>query len=621
MLSLAALGSCKKFLDIVPDDVATIENAFTMRTTAMQYLYTCYSYMPQQSSPSNNPGFVAGDEYVFLNTNRDRIARGNQSMSSPYLDYWSGASGGQPLFEAINDCNTFLDNIGKVPDMEDWERKQWAAEVMFLKAYYQFYLLRMYGPIPLMKKNIPITASAEELKVKRQPVDSCFDYIIQLIDSAENYLPLTISNPTQELGRITLPIALAMKAKILVYAASPLFNGNPDYATFTDQDGKPFFNPVYDPSKWTKAAEACKEAIDACTSAGNELYYYNQSITQYNVSPEITTQMNIRNSLCEKWNKEVIWANTQSMTTSLQNYATPRGLDPAFIGTNTLYGDYSIPLKIIENFYSKNGVPITEDKDWDYSKRFDLSVVPDTDRYEMIPGYTTANLNFDREPRFYADLAFDGAIWYGQGRYTEDSTKPFWTVEGKLGQAQSRVTNTYYAISGYLPKKVVNYTSVIGNSYTVTAYPWPILRLADLYLLYAEALNESNDAPVPEIYTYLNMIRARAGLNTIQESWDNHSTNPLEYTTKDGLRKIIHQERCIELAFEGQRFWDILRWKESVQTFNGPITGWDVDQSDVTAYYKEKVLYTRSFKLRDYFWPISQNEIIHNSNLIQNPGW
>src|SRR5690606_3451848 len=167
--------------------------------------------------------------------------------------------------------------------------------------------------------------------------------------------------------------------------------------------------------------------------------------------------------------------------------------------------------------------------------------------------------NFDREPRFYANLGFDGGIWYGQGRFTDDANGGYLFVSSKKGDPASNVTNNTYNITGYWAKKLVNYTNVINEStYTRTQYPWPVIRLANVYLLYAEALNEV-DGPSSEVYRWIDMIRERAGLDGVVESWADHSNNPSKPASQEGLREIIHQERLIELAFEGQRFWDLRR--------------------------------------------------------------
>jgi hypothetical protein len=146
------------------------------------------------------------------------------------------------------------------------------------------------------------------------------------------------------------------------------------------------------------------------------------------------------------------------------------------------------------------------------------------------------------------------------------------------------------------------------------------MKLNDLYLLYAEALNEVS-GPSEEVYTYINKIRARAGLQTVQASWSVYSNNPTKYTTQAGLREIIQRERSIELMFEGQRFWDLRRWKTATTELNKPITGWDLFQESPEGYYREQLIYNQTFRLRDYLWPINENALLANPALVQNPGW
>jgi len=171
-------------------------------------------------------------------------------------------------------------------------------------------------------------------------------------------------------------------------------------------------------------------------------------------------------------------------------------------------------------------------------------------------------------------------------------------------------------------KKYVNYQNVIGagTAYSVITYPFPIIRLSDLYLLYAEALNESA-GPTADVYDYVNQVRARAGLGTVQDSWTTYSNNPTKFTTTDGMRAIIHQERLIELAFESQRFWDLKRWKEAASTINNPVRGWDLLQPVAADYYRPVIIYNQTFGLKDYFWPIKDDNIVKNRNLVQNLGW
>lgn len=613
---------CNKYIDVVPDNVPTLEYAFRMRSTAIKYLATCYSFMPNSGSIQGNPGRYGGDE---LWVSEDKtyanwmIARGEQNVNSPYLDFWNGSQSGTDLWAGISQCNVFLEHIATVPDMEEFEKLQWEAEVKVLKAYYHFYLLRMYGPIPVMRENIPISADGDEVRVSRQPVDEVFNYIVELIDEAKVDLLPKVVDENSELGRITLPIALGLKAKVLTYAASPLFNGNSDYAVFTGKDGTPLFNTAYSSEKWQRAVTALKEAIDLAHEIGYALYEFEPSFQARNVSDVTRTQMNYRGTITERWNQEILWANTNSTTRSLQLSAAPRALDGSMTGYQEPNGTAGVTFQLASLFYTKNGVPIDEDRTWNYNDRFRLRMGTADERFSIKEGYITAEFNFDRESRFYGGLGFDGGIWYGHGRY--DDNDPYW-FEGKSGQFGGKTGISWHSVTGYYPKKLSNYTNtpVDRNNYTTTNYPWVLLRLGDLYLLYAEALNELS-GPSEEVYTYLNLIREKAGLPTVQESWTNFSRNPAKFTTKEGLREIIHRERAIEMAMEGERFWDLRRWKTAPSILNQSISGWDVDQETAEGYYREKMLFYQTFTLKDYLWPLREQDLIVNKNLVQNPGW
>jgi len=629
ILAASLLGSCS-YLDVVPDNVATIDYAFRLRSQAEKYLFTCYSYLPSYASWAANPALLSGDEIWFFYPTAEayygkppsnwEVARGNQSVISPYLDYFGGRNGGKPLFQAIRDCNTFLANIDYVPDIQEEERTKWISEVTFLKAYYHWFLLRMYGPIPIIDENLPISSGTDEVAVSRQPVDTCFNYITSLIDKALPGLPDQIEDRVNDLGRINKPIALAIKARVLVTAASPLFNGNSAYGNFKDKDGTALFNTTVDIQKWQLAVDACKTAIDFCEAQGHELYHFNPAVNTYKIGPEMQIQMDIRHAVCDKWNAEVIWGASNSMVGSLQQYAQPY-LDPSVSITNgntRPYGEYAPPLKIAEQFYTAHGVPIEEDKTWDYNQRYDLRTATEEDKLYIKPGYTTAVLHFNREPRFYADLGFDGGVWYGQGKFDEKNT---WHVEGKSGQFSGVRGGGEYSITGYYVKKLIHFQSVLqtNGTYSIQSYPWPIMRLADLYLYYAEALNEIGNQE--EALTWINQVRLRAGIPTVQDAWQQYAKQSNAYQSQDGLRKIIHQERLIEMAFEGGRYWDLLRWKEAASVSSGSIMGWDVKQTDVNYYYRPTVLFSRSFRPKDYFWPIREQDLIVNSKLVQNPGW
>jgi len=632
------LAGCD-YLDVVPDNIATIDNAFTMRSTAEKYLFTCYRYLPEHGNAAYDPAIAGGDEYWYLfpyitTTNWNSaisIAQGNQRSSNPYLNYWSNTYANSNPYRGIRDCNIFLENIEKVIDMDESEIMRWTAEVKFLKAYYHFWLFRMYGAIPLVKDNLPISSGVDDVKAYRQPADDCIDYIVELLDEAALNLPYKIDFETTELGRITKPICYAVKAQVLVTAASPLFNGNPDYASIVDNRGVNLFNSTVDNEKWIKAANACKMAIELCEEMGYKLYNYQDAPFQTNTLSDTTkTLIAIRGSVTEKWNDEIIWGNTQSMASSAQQNATPPGVIASkysgTTGNTSTLGKYSPPIKIAEMYYSNNGLPLSEDKTYDYANRYKLRVTTDEDKYYLQTGYTTVGLHFAREPRFYASLAFDGGLWYGQGSLDD---KDQYLLQCKAGQLQVAATTARTGVTGYWPKKLVNHESAVatsGSGYTLENYPWPIMRLADLYLLYAEALNEAYGPNGSEDtdgspFIWINKVRDRAGIPTVEDAWTNYALHPSAYLQQETLREIIQQERLIELAFEGHRFWDLRRWKTAHIELNKPITGWDYQQANAEYYYRPRVLYNQSFMIRDYLWPIDEDELLINRNLVQNYGY
>src|SRR5690606_23755035 len=293
-------SSCSNYLDIVPDNVATLDNAFAMRGEAEKYLFTCYSYMPRTADINGSPALFGGDEVWELPEINEtsvyrQLAEGNQNVNNPIGNFWNH------MYAAIRDCNIFLENIERVPDMEPKEKRQWIAEAKVLKAYYHFWLIRMYGPIPVIRVNIPISAGADEVKVIREPVDDCFAYVVQLLDEAKDDLLLTVVDP-QYYGKISQPIAYGLKAKVLTFAASPLFNGNTEQASLKNPDGTPLFNPEYSGAKWQLAADACREAIDICESAGILLYEHPNVKAAFLIGDTTQTELSLRMAFSERWN-------------------------------------------------------------------------------------------------------------------------------------------------------------------------------------------------------------------------------------------------------------------------------------------------------------------------------
>ncbi|MDR2775781.1 MAG: RagB/SusD family nutrient uptake outer membrane protein [Tannerella sp.] len=633
LIMAVLLSSCADYLDIVPDNVATIEHAFTDRVSAERFLATLYSYMPRIGDYSADPAIQTSDEYVVVENHYygidryygNRVKLGAQNVNTPILNYWNGNMGGRGLFVALRECNIFLENIHNVgPDLYEWERERWIAEATFFKAFYHYYLLRMYGPVPLVKENLEPSASVEDVKVYRAPFDECVDYIVELCDKALIDLPLQITNIVAEAGRITKPVAAMLKAEVLVLAASPLFNGNSDFSTLVDDRGVTLFGETEDRSKWTRAAEACREAIDLAHEAGNRLYLFNDS--RFPLSDETRRGMSIRGAVTIKWNEELIWGNPVNTAGTLQGNTLPY-MKFEDITANALGVELGASFTMAELFYSKNGVPINEDASYDYAGRYDTVTVGNDHYYYIKQGLTTAVLNTNREPRFYANMGFDCGYWYGNGRTKDvgagsDAETP-WIMRMKAGEVSGKSGDIRYTRSGYLAKKPINFeTATAANgSLSTTRYTYPIMRLADLYLLYAEALNESLDAPNSEVYGYVDIVRERAGLKGAVESWKDHSNLPDKPLTKTGMRDIIRQERLIELCFESKRFWDLRRWKLAHVYYNQPERGWNVNQNTTEDYYQVIIFNQLEFSTKQYLWPIREDELRRNINMVQNPYW
>ena len=627
-----SLASCQEYLNVVPDNIPTVDHAFKNRHEAEGFLYGCFSFLPSFADAGSNPALLGGDEVWYIDPVTGMsprlwyIARGDQGTNAPLANYWGSKQngddlkGGKAMFTALSDCNIFLENIHKPYDLTE-ERTRWVAEVKFLKAFYHFWLFRMYGPIPLIKENLPISSTSEEVQRYREPVDEVVSYIASLLDEAASDLPLQIEDLMNDLGRPTQPMALAVKAQLLTLAASPLFNGNPDYADITDNRGIHLFPQSYSADKWKTAADALKTAIDVAHEAGHDLFDFKQTNYASKLNEKTILAMQVRGAATERWNKEIIWGDSNSNTDNLQ-----RACHPIFMGgqgTGGLRKCYAPPLRIVEQFYTENGVPIEEDKDWVGIDPMGIKTASASDKLYIQEGFETINLHFKREARFYGSIIFDGGTFYGNSRTTTDNN--LWVTKLKFGNISGGNTPTdRHSSTGYLCKKMIHYLSSVpdnSDQFTQHRYAFPIIRLADLYLMYAEALNEWKATPDQEVYEYIDKVRARTGLEGVVKSWQKHSLTPDKPKNKEGMREIIRRERMNELAFEGVRFWDLKRWKLAETYLNKPIRGLNIMGETAQDFYQVKTVYQLKYAKKDYLWPIKQSVLLRNKNLVQNLNW
>ena len=643
IIGLSLMFTRCDFLDIVPDNTVEVGSLFENRDKALSALSTCYRYMPNYEKLHESMS-LAGDEWVGRldaevadargNTRGEKLMRGWNNSNDPILNYWSGGGGAISLYQGIRVCNIFFENIENVPDITPAERADWIAQVKVLKAYYHFYLTRLYGPIVIADKNLEPFSEVEEVRQERQTIDSCFNYSLKLINEV---LYDANGNPKAELaverdnayyGQIDQINARAIKAQILLTRASPLFNGNSEYfSNFKNKGGNTYFSMQYEPEKWKQALDGIKEAIDYAEARGKKLYTFTGQpkfwdVDNFKKSEIIQYAYNKRFSIVAPWNDELLWGYSGldyegqggfAHATNMRSVAEPTTASYAW---QWLGADY----RMDELYYSRNGVPIEDDKTFEYDNRLEITDVPEDNYHKgyMQSGEKTIKLHLNREPRFYAWLVVDRSIWRTHDMANDVKMR---YNEFPGGRGSQHTTDFYW--TGIGVKKLVHPESGTGHWARVVKFPYPILRLSDLYLMYAEAYNEYN-GPAPEAYSYLNKIRATGGLKPIEEVWSdaNIVKTPGKHLTKEGLRDIIHRERIIELSFEGHKYFDVLRWKEADRYFLTPMKGWNTTGVDPAQFYVLMTLQPRVWQTpRDYLMPIPLSDINRNPNLIQNPGW
>lgn len=634
---ILTISNCSDYLNIVPDNTVTVDKMFENKEKTMQALATCYSYIPDAYNNHYQTTLTLGNEYiaptkwnfrtdVFIS---NRVMMGDQNVDNPYFSFWNGGIGARNLYQGIRYCNIFLNNIREVPDLEPGDYDDYISQVKFIKAYLHFILLKNYGPIVIADEEIDINASQEEIHQFRSPVDDVFKYIIDLMDESTKKLP--VRRLKSQLGQIDQVIAKSMKAKVMLYWASPLFNGNSEYySNFIDpKTGEPYFNLEYNHERWGEAANALKEAIDAAHNANLMLYTYQKPLYEFdkddsNNSLIMEYAYNNRFSIVDPWNNELIWGYSNISTTGT---GTMQSACQVFNIENPNNWRYSYNYLaasqyITEQFYTKNGIPMEEDMTFDYESRNSIVNIPIDDYHKgyLIPDdqEVISKQYLNREPRFYAWIATDRSIWRTYGTKYNMRMR----FNETPGGGNVSLNGEFYP-SGIAIKKWVHPESQNLQWQRIIHYPYPLIRLADLYLMYAEAVNEYS-GPTEESYKYLNDVRERAGLPKIQEIWSNTEIvkNPGKHLTKEGLREIIHQERAIELSFEGHQYDDVRRWKKGDQYFSKPIQGWNSFQQNAENFYLPVTLQERNWVTpRDYFTPLSISTLNANPNLVQNPGW
>lgn len=616
-----SMSSCTDYLDIVPDEIPTDKDAFLDETAALRYIYSCYAYLPQ---PNNGPGsldFMTGDEIItaFEHETFAAFPKGNYTASNPVISYWN------TFFQGIRQCHIMLNNVGNVPGLSQSLIDRYTGEAKFLIAYYHYLLIRCYGATIIVDSEPSVNTPVEEYKA-RTPLDECVDYVCTMFDEAATLLPTACKGT--EYGRATSVIAKALKAKMLVYAASPLFNSN-RYADLENPDGTKLFPQAYDAGKWTKAKDALKEAIQIAEAAGYA-QYTNGAVFGDNKYPTDPTLRNLRYNFHDAGNSDILWADCRDEGYyGLQNKSLPGGMsknDPMWNGVAPTWA-------MLNRFYTENGLPLDVDPNYGGNSEDNLMriVTIEEDKYGKV-GEKTLRFNVNREPRFYAWVAYENGYYEisnasNAGGYSND---PNYDPDGRLvtsfvlggncslGQDLNNLRSNNWAPSCYLNKKGVDPDyQVSSQNWWAPQYPWPLMRMADLYLLYAETCVECNDLPTAK--EYLNKVRTHAGIPTVEESWVTIAGRTLEQST---LRDIVRQERMIEFYLENQNFWDMRRWLLAETYFDQNVQGLNNKAMTIEEMAQLQTYdFERKFGSHQYLLPIPLADVNRNPQVVQNPGY
>jgi hypothetical protein len=599
--------SCDSYLDKQPDDMQTLEGVFEKRGSTEQYLANVLNYLPHQwdnvcddqTGHYGWPFTPASDEAEWGAVRVYAVMQnGTHSAAAPALNFWG------PLYRGIRESNIFLANVASCTELRGNELETWTAEARYANLMCHYWLAMLYGPIILVKEEM--IDLNETIYRERDTWEDCVAWIAQGLREVAAELP-----PKQEdiyAGKPTRAAALAYRSRLLLYSASKLMNGNPFFATATREDGTPLFPATASTEKWRLAAEAAKEIIDMCED-GRLPYGLLEGTAEEN-----RKGITYKRVFIDNWNRELLDAKDPGDLVWLLDLApSPNGERFGGHATNCVTqqqvdayamsnGKYPI------TGYTSAGRPVIDETSGYSEEGFSTFPVPTFNT--AYSGYTGEAFNMyrDREPRFYASVAYNEGVWPN----TSTDAPIFLNKFGAEGPSSSDYDRT-----GYLLTKFSHPSSNIKNYSLQWRRTWPNFRYAEVLLNYVEAkieLGETADA-----LGYWNQVRARAGMPDIEAIY------PAVTTDRELATFLIRRERQVEFAFENMRWFDANRWKIATQTNHGNAYGMNVNISAASAmraeFYTRTPFEARVFKEGQYLQPIPQSTIVKNPRLVQNPGW
>jgi hypothetical protein len=560
VFAIAIMSACKKgsILDQVQTTDLSEQSTFSDSARTMQFLSGIYVDIGFSASPKRFGSSVGiyqiGDEAegsLLAATAYNVIFQtGAVSALNIPTDAWD------TTYHDIRRVNVFLSQLPKTP-LSAPLRSRVSGEARFLRAWYYFILVKHYGGVPLVGDVVYTDDS--NVPGKRATFDECVSYIESECDAAANLLPLTQTG--LDYGRITKGACLALKSRLLLYAASPLYNAN---STLNGLLGY----PTYDATRWNKAAQAALDVIN--------LNQY--SLVNLTTSPGYGFQR----VFVTRENPEYILAAMAASNRTLEAIWDP----PSRGGSGSAY-PYQ---ELVDAFGTINGKPITTDL-----------VSPSNPT-----GYDATNPYVNRDPRLAWTILFNGGTRL-------NTAKTVTAVNTYSGATQDGFPLTK---TGYYLRKMLDDNTIASTTSSTTERCFPLIRYAEILLNYAEASNESGD--INTAYTQLETIRQRAGINPGSDGLYGLTLG----LSQAAMRAVIQNERRVELAIEEHRYWDVRRWKIAENVSNQTLHGMQITQTGSTFTYQIVPIRTPVFVApKWYYWPIPQKEVNKSLDLVQNPGW
>ena len=603
------LTSCVDYLDKESDTELTLPMVFEDKTRIEGWLANVYSHVPDPYwGYARKLGWdILSDDM----TASERWRQWDWKVIPMLLGEWTPSTDWDGNYWArlpqlIREANIFIENVHPLPEqgISATEVTYMKAEMRFMIAYYYYLLSNTYGPVPFKPNYIaPTDFNLADLMEGQRPYYEVVDWVDKELKEVAEILPAKYAE-ARKYGRATSIMCLAVRARMLLFAASPLVNGNPDYANHKNKDGENLFSTTADKTKWAYAAQACKELIDAAEAAGHKLY------TEKNEDGTIDPFMSYQNLFLTRYDE----GNTEIL------FARPGGLEygeyekhatPAASGGS---GGLGVTQSLVDAFFTENGLPINDDPKYVESGFSGSDETRDNTVWDTevnggaITKSGTYNMYCHREPRFYITVSYNNS---------------YFTQEKRLfnffnGSADNPHTHDAPQ-NGYLIRKKISPDLNVKQG-TYKYRPGIVYRLGEAYLNYAEALNES-DPGNGDILVYLNKIRERAGIRQYTTGATDENYIHVDLNDQAEMRKLIRAERRVELSCEGIRYDDLRRWKEAENVLNGDFYGMNFSGKDPSSFYVRTPYLKRVYKKAYYWFPIHQSEIDKNDKLVQSPYW